>query len=72
MSVNDPRPTFTACRDCGEALHRDERDAHRCDEGKQLELAVRRELAAFEGELGTWLDTARGRFAAWLAERDRR
>jgi hypothetical protein len=72
MNVNEPRPTFAACPDCGEALHRDELDGHRCDEERQLELTVRRALTAFEGELGAWLDTAHGRFAAWLAERDRR
>lgn len=71
MSVNEPRPTFTACRDCGEALHRDERDAHLCDEVRLLELIVRRELAAFDGELAAWLATPGGRFAAWLAERER-
>ena len=71
MNVNEPRPTFTACRECGEALHRDELAGHRCDEERQLELFVRRELLAFEGELGSWLGTPQGRFAAWLAERDR-
>jgi uncharacterized protein with NRDE domain len=71
MDVNQPRPTFTACRECGGAVHRDELDGHRCHEERQLELAVGRELAAFEGELGAWLGTAQGRFAAWLAERER-
>jgi hypothetical protein len=71
MNVNEPRPTFTACRECGEAVHRDELDGHRCDEERRLELAVARELAAFEGELAAWLGTPHGRFAAWLAERDR-
>jgi hypothetical protein len=52
-------------------VHRDELAGHRCDEERQLELAVGRELAAFEGEFGAWLDTPRGRFAAWLAERER-
>jgi len=69
--VNEPRPTFTACPECGEALHRDELDAHRCDAERQSQLAVRRELGAFEAELGAWLDTPHGRFAAWLAERER-
>ena len=69
--MNEPRPTFTACRDCGEALHRDEVDGHRCDEERQLELVVSRALAAFEGELGAWLSSAHGRFAVWLAERER-
>jgi hypothetical protein len=71
MNVDEPRPTFTACRECGEALHRDELAGHRCDEERQLELLVRRELLAFGDELGSWLRTPQGRFAAWLAERER-
>jgi hypothetical protein len=71
MNVNEPRPTFTACRECGEALHRDELAGHRCDEERQLELLARRELVAFEVELESWLRTPQGRFAAWLAERER-
>jgi hypothetical protein len=71
MNVDEPRPTFTACRECGEALHRDELAGHRCDEDRQLELLVRPGLLAFEDELGQWLGTPQGRFAAWLAERDR-
>lgn len=69
--MNEPRPTFTACRDCGEAVHRDELDGHCCDEERQRELVVRRELTAFEGELEAWLGTLHGRFATWLAERER-
>ena len=71
MNVDEPRPTFTACRECGEALHRDELSGHRCDEERQLELLVRRELLAFEDGLGGWLRTPQGRFAAWLAEHER-
>ncbi|HEV7641384.1 MAG TPA: hypothetical protein VGO39_11000 [Gaiellaceae bacterium] len=69
--MDEPRPTFAPCPECGEALHRDELDGHRCDEQRQLELVVRRELTAFEGELGAWLGTPQGRFAGWLAERER-
>ncbi len=29
------------------------------------------EIAAFDTQLAAWLSTARGRFAAWIAERDR-
>jgi ssDNA-binding Zn-finger/Zn-ribbon topoisomerase 1 len=72
MNVNEPRPTFEACPECGVALHRDELEGHRCDEKRQVELAVRRQVNAFEGELGAWLATPHGRFAMWLAERDRR
>ncbi|MFL5963525.1 MAG: hypothetical protein ACJ757_11615 [Gaiellaceae bacterium] len=69
--MNDPRPTFTACSECGEALHRDELDGHRCSEQRQSELAVRRALTTFEGELAAWLETPEGRFSVWLAERER-
>ena len=69
--MNEPRPTFRACPECGEAVHRDELAGHRCDEERQLESVVRRELTAFEGEFVAWLGTLHGRFAMWLAERER-
>jgi hypothetical protein len=34
-------------------------------------LVIRREVTAFEAELGAWLATPHGRFAAWLAARER-
>jgi hypothetical protein len=71
MNVNEPQPTFVACPECGEALHRDELDEHSCDTERRFVVAVRRELVAFEGELQTWLGTPQGRFAEWLAERER-
>jgi hypothetical protein len=33
---------------------------------------LRDEIAAFDAQLAEWLRSARGRFAAWIAERDRR
>ena len=69
--MNEPRPTFTACPECGEAVHRDELEGHRCDEDRQLESVGRRALAALEGKLVAWLGTPHGRFATWLAERER-
>jgi hypothetical protein len=71
VNVNEPRPTFAACPDCGEALHRDELEGHYCDRTRQFEVALRREVTAFEGALGAWLGTPQGRFAEWLARRDR-
>jgi hypothetical protein len=71
MNLDEPRPTFDACPGCGQALHRDELDEHRCDEERQLQLAIRRAIIAFEGELRAWLGTPHGRFAVWLAARDR-
>jgi hypothetical protein len=33
---------------------------------------LREEIAAFDAQLAGWLASSRGRFAAWIAERDRR
>ena len=66
--MSELRPTFSACPSCGAAVHRDEHAGHVCDEARQL---VRAELAGFDSELGYWLATPQGRFAAWLAARDR-
>ena len=66
--MSEPGPTFSACPSCGAAVHRDESAGHVCDEARQLVLA---ELKAFDAELGEWLETPHGRFAAWLAERGR-
>ncbi len=66
--MSESEPTFSACPRCGAALHRKERPSHVCDEARQL---VRAEVEAFDAELGEWLATPHGRFAAWLAERER-
>jgi hypothetical protein len=57
------QPTYSACADCGAALHRDERPGHACDADR---LAAA-EAAPFEAELAAWLATPDGRFAAWRA-----
>jgi hypothetical protein len=46
-----------------------------CDVERVLDFRLfqlRDEIAAFDAQLAEWLRTARGRFAAWIAERDRR
>jgi hypothetical protein len=53
------------------ALHRDELDGHHCDRARQFAVALHREVTAFEVEFGAWLGTPHGRFAVWLAERER-
>lgn len=48
-------------------------DEHLCAEDRVLDLRVlmlRGEIAAFDAQLAAWLRTARGRFAAWVAEGD--
>ena len=47
---------------------------HVCDGERALDFRVfqlRGEIAAFDAQLSAWLASARGRFAAWIAERDR-
>jgi hypothetical protein len=46
-----------------------------CDSQRLLDFRLfhlREEIAAFDAQFATWLASARGRFAAWIAERDRR
>lgn len=48
---------------------------HVCDSERLLafqNFRVRQEVARFDTQLGAWLATPEGRFAVWLAERQRR
>jgi hypothetical protein len=61
---------FTPCSECGALVA----GTHDCDTERLLELRLfqlRDEIAAFDAQLAAWLQSARGRFAAWIAERDR-
>ena len=52
-----------------------ERDAHVCDPEQLLDYRIfqlREEVASFESALREFLQSAHGRFAQWLAERERR
>jgi hypothetical protein len=62
------------CPECGASLERDLAGQHVCDAERRLNFALfqlRHEIAAFDAQLADWLASARGRFAIWLAERDR-
>ena len=68
-------PRYMPCTDCGASLERAERDEHLCERERWLDYQVfqqRGELEGFELELGYYLDTPRGRFDLWYAERRRR
>jgi hypothetical protein len=70
-----PQPGHMPCTECGASLARADADAHVCDAERLLDfrlLQLRDEIAEFETQLNAWLATARGRFAAWLAERERK
>jgi hypothetical protein len=68
------QPTHIACTECGESVELAFSDEHTCDQARRLDFRLfqlRHEIAAFELDLQAWLGSAEGRFAAWLAERDR-
>jgi hypothetical protein len=63
------------CPDCGASVHVAESERHSCDPERRLEyhlFQLRDEVAGFDRGLGAYLDSPRGRFAQWLAERERR
>ena len=69
-----PQPRFMPCPECGESLAAEERSGHVCDDERwatyQL-FQLREEVAELEGQLAAYLDSPRGRFEAWDAERRR-
>jgi hypothetical protein len=57
------------------SIQRADADSHVCESEQLLDFRLfqlREEIAAFDAQLAAWLASARGRFAEWLAERDRR
>jgi hypothetical protein len=70
-----PQSRYMPCTGCGTSLDRTASARHVCDEERVLDFRLfqlRDEIAAFDAQLAEWLRTARGSFAAWIAERDRR
>jgi hypothetical protein len=70
-----PQPQFMPCDRCGASVARTETERHICEPERQLDFEMfrlRDGIEGFESELGEYLDTPRGRFEAWLAERERR
>jgi hypothetical protein len=66
---------YMPCSECGTSVAAAERDEHVCDPEQLLDyrmFQLREELAGFEDGLREYLASAQGRFAQWLAERDRR
>jgi hypothetical protein len=63
------------CPECGGSVERADVAAHVCEGERLLDFRIfqlREEIAAFDSQFARWLASARGRFAAWIAERDRR
>jgi hypothetical protein len=70
-----PQSPYMPCPECGTSVERASAGAHVCDSERVLDFRLfqlREEIAAFDAQLAGWLASSRGRFAAWIAERDRR
>ena len=69
-----PEPSHIPCVDCGESVERDAMGIHICDADRVHYFRLfpfRAEIAAFEAQLEDWLASSGGRFAVWIAERER-
>jgi hypothetical protein len=69
-----PQSRYMPCAECGASVDRAGAGAHVCDTERLLDFRLfqlREEIAAFDAQFAAWLVSARGRFAAWLAERGR-
>ncbi len=75
MSFTFPTPDHMPCPECGASLPlTDTAPTHACNEDRLLDyrlIELRPEIERFPDDLAAWLDTPAGRFAKWLARRDR-
>ena len=74
MSTSFAHSSHMPCPDCGASVAHAEADAHVCEAERLLDyrmFQVRGELDLFEGAFAEYLDSPYGRFAQWLAERER-
>lgn len=63
------------CAECGASVPELERDDHSCDPVRLLEFRLfqlRDEVESFDESLSDYLASPHGRFAEWLAERERK
>jgi len=63
------------CTECGASVDASERGEHVCDPERLLDyrmFQLRDEVAGFDEGLRGFLESPLGRFAQWLAERERR
>ncbi len=70
-----PAPSHFPCIDCGASVTSADVWTHVCDADQLHSFRLfpfRTEIAAFDSQLTEWLATTPGRFAMWIAERDRR
>ena len=74
MSAFFAYSSYMPCTECGTSVAAAERDQHTCDPERVLDyrmFQLREEIGAFEDRLREYFHSAHGRFAQWLAERER-
>lgn len=74
MSAYFASSRYMPCTHCGASVSMATRDEHVCDPDRKLDFLMfqlREEVASFDEILREYLGSARGRFAQWVAERDR-
>jgi hypothetical protein len=72
MALGDPH--LARCPGCDAEVPARTLAAHVCDWSRWLDHQIdlrSDELQRFDGELGAYLDSPRGRFELWYAERER-
>ena len=66
---------FIACESCGLSVAKSEYAAHACEPERRVAYQMiqhQDDIARVEKEIRTYLDSPRGRFESWYAERTRR
>jgi hypothetical protein len=66
---------FIPCEDCGVSVAKSEYSTHVCEPERRVAYQMiqhREEIAGVEHEIRSYLDSPKGRFEAWYAERKRR
>jgi hypothetical protein len=69
-----PAPRHMPCDHCGASVERGTEAAHECDDERRLEFcvfALREGIGSFDEAWTAWLQTPRGRFELYYAERSR-
>ena len=65
---------YMPCSECGASVERGREEAHRCEPERRLDylmFQLRSEVESFDRGLREYLDSPRGRFEEWDAERRR-
>jgi hypothetical protein len=74
MSAFFASSSHMPCTECGASVAAMMRDGHVCDPERLLDyrmFQLRDEVAGWEGGFRAYLESSAGRFAQWLAERER-